>query len=124
MSAALASRGVFGDALADPVTGFTIVYAIEILLLFATLVAIGPLVRARMDMRVSTRSSFGPAVVPGFGLEVYCHERRHRQSRCRAVRALRLLAFFAGLIFYLRREDRREGYPLETEAEPGLKARG
>ena len=24
--------------------------------------------------------------------------------------------FFAGLIFYLRREDRREGYPLENEA--------
>ena len=24
--------------------------------------------------------------------------------------------FFAGLVFYLRREDRREGYPLENEA--------
>ena len=24
--------------------------------------------------------------------------------------------FFAGLVFYLRREDRREGYPLEAEA--------
>jgi len=24
--------------------------------------------------------------------------------------------FFAGLVFYLRREDRREGYPLEDEA--------
>ena len=32
--------------------------------------------------------------------------------------------FFFGLLFYLRREDRREGYPLESEAEPGLKARG
>ena len=31
--------------------------------------------------------------------------------------------FFFGLLFYLRREDRREGYPLESEAEPGLKAR-
>jgi photosynthetic reaction center H subunit len=31
--------------------------------------------------------------------------------------------FFFGLIFYLRREDRREGYPLESEAEPGLRAR-
>lgn len=27
--------------------------------------------------------------------------------------------FFAGLIFYLRREDRREGYPLESEASRG-----
>jgi photosynthetic reaction center H subunit len=31
--------------------------------------------------------------------------------------------FFAGLIFYLRREDRREGYPLESEGQRGLKAR-
>lgn len=31
--------------------------------------------------------------------------------------------FFFGLVFYLRREDRREGYPLESDAEPGLKAR-
>ena len=29
--------------------------------------------------------------------------------------------FFFGLLFYLRREDRREGYPLESEAEPGLR---
>ena len=34
-------------------------------------------------------------------------------------------AFFAGLIFYLRREDRREGYPLESEVtgkplDPGI----
>lgn len=26
--------------------------------------------------------------------------------------------FFAGLVFYLRREDRREGYPLESEVGP------
>ena len=32
--------------------------------------------------------------------------------------------FFAGLIFYLRREDRREGYPLENEAAGRQKARG
>jgi photosynthetic reaction center H subunit len=30
--------------------------------------------------------------------------------------------FFAGLIFYLRREDRREGYPLENEATGRLKS--
>ncbi|MEE7475551.1 photosynthetic reaction center subunit H [Methylobacterium hispanicum] len=29
--------------------------------------------------------------------------------------------FFAGLVFYLRREDRREGYPLENEAVGRLK---
>ena len=27
--------------------------------------------------------------------------------------------FFAGLIFYLHRENKREGYPLETERAPG-----
>jgi photosynthetic reaction center H subunit len=32
--------------------------------------------------------------------------------------------FFAGLIFHLRQEDRREGYPLESEADGGLKPRG
>jgi photosynthetic reaction center H subunit len=32
--------------------------------------------------------------------------------------------FFAGLVFYLRREDRREGYPLEDEAAGRLKGRG
>jgi BCD family chlorophyll transporter-like MFS transporter len=41
----LAVNGALGEALADPVTGFTMVYSTEILLLFATLVAIGPLVR-------------------------------------------------------------------------------
>ena len=31
--------------------------------------------------------------------------------------------FFAGLVFYLRREDRREGYPLENDVQRGTKAR-
>lgn len=33
-------------------------------------------------------------------------------------------AFFAGLVWYLRQEDRREGYPLESEAAGGPKERG
>lgn len=32
--------------------------------------------------------------------------------------------FFAGLVFYLRREDRREGYPLESEANGRAKDKG
>jgi photosynthetic reaction center H subunit len=32
--------------------------------------------------------------------------------------------FFAALIWYLRQEDRREGYPLESEQDGGLKPRG
>jgi BCD family chlorophyll transporter-like MFS transporter len=42
----LATQGVFGEALVDPATGYALVYLIEILLLFATLIAIGPLVRS------------------------------------------------------------------------------
>ena len=33
-------------------------------------------------------------------------------------------AFFAGLVFYLRREDRREGYPLESEVSGSPRDRG
>lgn len=42
---ALGAGGAFGPALADPAAGYGAVYAIEIMLLFATLVALGPLVR-------------------------------------------------------------------------------
>ena len=45
--AALAAAGSFGPALDDPATGYAVVYAIEIALLFGTLAAIGPLVRGR-----------------------------------------------------------------------------
>ena len=33
------------------------------------------------------------------------------------------MLFFVGLVFYLRREDRREGYPLESEVQGHFKAR-
>jgi photosynthetic reaction center H subunit len=33
-------------------------------------------------------------------------------------------AFFAGLIYYLHREDKREGYPLENERSPFIQVRG
>jgi len=42
---ALASRGALGEALADPVTGYVAVYGIEIFLLLASIIAIGPLSR-------------------------------------------------------------------------------
>ena len=43
--ALLGERGMLGDALHGPATGYVAVYLIEIALLFATLVAVGPLVR-------------------------------------------------------------------------------
>ena len=39
--------GSLGEALDNPATGYSVVYHIEIVLLFVTLVALGPLVRAR-----------------------------------------------------------------------------
>jgi len=46
LGTALATSGALGEALVTPATGFAMVYAIEILLLLATVVAIGPLVRS------------------------------------------------------------------------------
>jgi BCD family chlorophyll transporter-like MFS transporter len=64
---ALASSGALGQALVGPATGYTFVYLVEILLLFATMAAIGPLVRflpdARPELRPSTK--LGLAEFPG-----------------------------------------------------------
>jgi len=51
---ALAAQGALGPALVSPATGYMFVYHLEILLLFAALVAIGPLVR-------TTRRAVAPA---------------------------------------------------------------
>ena len=54
---ALADRNVFGPTLATPATGYLAVYVIELVLLFATLIAVGPLVRvARPDLAYSSLS--------------------------------------------------------------------
>jgi MFS transporter, BCD family, chlorophyll transporter len=61
--AALGSRGVLGEALADPSVGYSVVYHIETGLLFATLIAIGPLVRVKRAATQSLRlaDTAGPA---------------------------------------------------------------
>jgi BCD family chlorophyll transporter-like MFS transporter len=51
LGAALAASGALGEALVTPATGFAMVYAIEIVLLLATVVAIGPLVRSPRPAR-------------------------------------------------------------------------
>jgi BCD family chlorophyll transporter-like MFS transporter len=65
LGSSLAIRGAFGEALADPVTGYALVYSIEILLLLTTLVAIGPLVRFRDETRPIHSSSFGAPITIG-----------------------------------------------------------
>jgi MFS transporter, BCD family, chlorophyll transporter len=61
--AGLASSGALGPALTDVSVGYAFVYHIEIALLFATLVAIGPLVRTATGSQ--SKSRFGLAEFPG-----------------------------------------------------------
>ena len=61
---ALATQGVLGTALVSPVTGYSAVYHLEMLLLFITLVAIGPLVGRRAAAPTVPRK-FGLADLPG-----------------------------------------------------------
>jgi MFS transporter, BCD family, chlorophyll transporter len=58
----LAASGALGSALDAPSTGYGFVYYLELILLLATLVVIGPLVRARA---ASAPQRFGLAGLPG-----------------------------------------------------------
>ena len=60
----LAMEGYFGEGMAHPSTGYSIVYHLEILLLFLTLVAIGPLVRHARDRDHDKPRRFGLADLP------------------------------------------------------------
>jgi BCD family chlorophyll transporter-like MFS transporter len=61
---ALAVKGSLGVALMNPSTGYSIVWHIEIALMFATLVAIGPLIRVSHVARSQTPTRFGLAEIP------------------------------------------------------------
>ncbi len=65
VGSSLAVAGTFGEAVASPVTGYTLVYGVEIILLLATLVAIGPLVRPLSDFRSAQTSNLAPVVARG-----------------------------------------------------------
>ncbi len=62
---ALASRGVFGEGMVAPEAGYSFVYHLEIALLFATLIAIGPLVRTVRVSPAPSAERFGLADFPG-----------------------------------------------------------
>jgi BCD family chlorophyll transporter-like MFS transporter len=62
---ALGASGALGPALNAPSTGYMIVYHVEIALLFACLVVIGPLVGSRRSPLPQGDSSFGMAELPG-----------------------------------------------------------
>jgi BCD family chlorophyll transporter-like MFS transporter len=59
-----ATQGHLGAALDDPATGYSVVYHLEILLLFVTLVALGPLVRTATFYRNGGAGKFGLADLP------------------------------------------------------------
>jgi BCD family chlorophyll transporter-like MFS transporter len=59
-----AAEGVFGPVLMGPSVGYAVVYHIEILLLFATLIAIGPLVTHGGGNGARSSSQFGIAELP------------------------------------------------------------
>jgi MFS transporter, BCD family, chlorophyll transporter len=60
----LAAAGSLGAGLAQPATGYSFVYHLEIALLFATLIVIGPLVRTQSN-RLRQHVKFGLAHHPG-----------------------------------------------------------
>ena len=64
---ALAERGLLGTALTNPATGYSFVYHVELYLLFATLIALGPLVRRSDETIVSKAAQPGDKDRP-FGL--------------------------------------------------------
>lgn len=61
----VASDGGFGPALTGPATGYAFVYQIEIVLIFASLIAIGPLVRSTRTQSAERDHAFGLAELPG-----------------------------------------------------------
>ena len=64
---ALGHAGLFGRVIDDPAFSYGVVYHIEIALLFATLIALGPLVGAqrRRDQETNKTQGFGLAEFPG-----------------------------------------------------------
>ena len=61
----LAGTGALGPAFTGPSTGYGFVYQIEVVLLFATLIAIGPLARHAARNDGLSRSGIGLADLPG-----------------------------------------------------------
>jgi BCD family chlorophyll transporter-like MFS transporter len=61
----LAAQGALGPTLTSGAVGYGLVYQLELLLLFMTLIAIGPLVRRRSAPAGSRAQSFGLAEFPG-----------------------------------------------------------
>jgi BCD family chlorophyll transporter-like MFS transporter len=60
----MATNGQLGEALSNPATGYSVVYHLEILLLFMTLAVLGPLVRTATTNRDGATGKIGLADLP------------------------------------------------------------
>ena len=65
VTGSLALSGTFGSAFMDPALGYSVVYHLEIGFLFASLVAIGPIVRSFTPDGTQTTGKIGLAELPG-----------------------------------------------------------
>jgi BCD family chlorophyll transporter-like MFS transporter len=61
----LATGGWLGESLISPVTGYSFVYHLEMYLLFAVLIAIGPLAKRARHEQAAQQRKFGLAEFPG-----------------------------------------------------------
>lgn len=65
VSGQLAMSGALGRTLMDPALGYSVVYHLEIGFLFASLIAIGPLVRSMAPKEITTTEKIGLTELPG-----------------------------------------------------------
>jgi BCD family chlorophyll transporter-like MFS transporter len=61
----LAEQGLLGEALISPVTGYSVVFHIEMYMLFSVLIALGPLVSRKRQTPVTQANRLGLAELPG-----------------------------------------------------------
>ena len=61
----LAEQGLLGEALTSPVTGYSVVFHIEMYMLFSVLIALGPLVSRKRQAPASNANRLGLAELPG-----------------------------------------------------------
>ena len=61
----LAEQGMLGEALVSPVTGYSMVFHIEMYMLFCVLIVLGPLVSRQRQATVSDDNRLGLAQLPG-----------------------------------------------------------
>jgi len=65
LTGSLAEQGMLGEALVSPVTGYSVVFHIEMYMLFCVLIALGPLVSRKRLAPAPEAGRLGLAELPG-----------------------------------------------------------